>query len=104
MATLVQFSAETITKAISHLTQQNEPYTVYMSGGGLYNPVLTGAIQALLPQMSFQRTNELGIDGDAKEAVLFAVLANECVVGGTTSFGDRQGVPTVSMGKVSFPK
>ena len=104
MATLVQFSAETITKAISHLTQPNEPYTVYMSGGGLHNPVLTSEIKALLPKMSFRRTNELGIDGDAKEAVLFAVLANECLVGGTTSFGDRQGVPTVSMGKVSFPR
>jgi anhydro-N-acetylmuramic acid kinase len=104
MATLVQFSAETIAKAIRSLAQPNEPYTVYMSGGGLHNPVLTGEIKALLPEMSFRRTNELGIDGDAKEAVLFAVLANECVVGGTTSFGNRQGVPTVSMGKVSFPK
>ncbi len=104
MATLVQFSAESIAKAIRSLVQSTELYTVYMSGGGMYNPVLTGAIQALLPQMAFRRTNELGVDGDAKEAVLFAVLANECLVGGTTSFGDRQGVPTVSMGKVSFPK
>lgn len=104
MATLVQFSAETIAKAISFFTQPTETYTVYMSGGGLHNPVLTGAIQALLPAMSFRRTNELGIDGDAKEAVLFAVLANECLAGGTTLFGKRQGVPTVSMGKLSFPR
>jgi anhydro-N-acetylmuramic acid kinase len=70
----------------------------------MHNPVLTGAIQQQLSNCTFGRTDELGIDGDAKEAVLFAVLANECLMGGTTSFGNRQGVPTVSMGKVSFSK
>jgi anhydro-N-acetylmuramic acid kinase len=45
----------------------------------------------------------LGIDGDAKEAVLFATLANEAIAGGQTNFGLRQGVPSVSMGKISFP-
>ena len=110
MATLVQFSADTIADAIRRVLpeasadEQKSAFVVYMSGGGMHNPALTGAIQALLPGLSFRRTNELGIDGDAKEAVLFAVLANECLMGGTTSFGNRQGVPTVSMGKVSFPK
>lgn len=104
MATLVQFSADSITDAIKGVIQQNESYTVYMSGGGMHNPVLTGAIRKLLPQCTFARTNDLGINGDAKEAVLFAILANESLVGGTTSFGNRQGVPTVSMGKVSFPR
>ncbi len=104
MATLVQFSADTITEAIGRLVQPGQQYTIYMSGGGAHNPALTGAIQAQLPACEFKRTDELGIDGDAKEAVLFAVLANECLVGGTTSFGNRQGVPTVSMGKISFPR
>lgn len=104
MATLVRFSADTIAEAIGRLIRLDERYHIYMSGGGMHNPVLTGAIQQQLPNCTFGHTNELGIDGDAKEAVLFAVLANECLMGGTTSFGDRQGVPTVSMGKVSFPR
>lgn len=103
MATLVQFSADTIARAISETMVSSQQYCVYMSGGGMHNPVLTGAIQEQLPDCTFGRTDELGIDGDAKEAVLFAVLANECLVGGTTSFGNWQGVPTVSMGKISFP-
>ncbi|GAB3897892.1 anhydro-N-acetylmuramic acid kinase [Spirosoma agri] len=103
MATLVQFSADTIASAIQRVINDTETH-VYMSGGGAHNPMLTGAIRKLLPTCSFGQTNELGINGDAKEAVLFAVLANESLAGGTTSFGDRQGVPTVSMGKVSFPK
>jgi anhydro-N-acetylmuramic acid kinase len=35
---------------------------------------------------------------------LFAVLANEAVCGGAINFGKgRNGIPNVSMGKVSFP-
>lgn len=104
MATLVQFSADTIATAIGRVTQAGHQYAVYMSGGGMHNPVLTRAIRQLLPRFTFASTNELGINGDAKEAVLFAVLANESLAGGTTSFGNRQGVPTVSMGKISFPR
>lgn len=104
MATLVQFSAETIASSIRRVMQTSETYRIYMSGGGMHNPMLTGAIRELLPECWFGKTDELGINGDAKEAVLFAVLANESLAGGATSFGNRQGVPTVSMGKVSFPR
>lgn len=103
MATLVQFTAETIVEAIQRVTRTDERYVVYMSGGGVHNPVLTATLQTLLPNLTFGRTDELGISGDAKEAVLFAVLANESLAGGYTSFGKRQGVPSVTMGKVSFP-
>ncbi|GAB3501292.1 anhydro-N-acetylmuramic acid kinase AnmK [Spirosoma knui] len=103
MATLVQFSADTIAEAVKRVMRAGSTYHVYMSGGGMHNPVLTAAIRNQLPNCQFSTTSELGIDGDAKEAVLFAVLANESLAGGTTSFGEREGVPTVSMGKVSFP-
>ncbi|MVM40156.1 anhydro-N-acetylmuramic acid kinase [Spirosoma sp. HMF3257] len=104
MATLVQFSADTIVDAIKRVMHDGETYSIYMSGGGMHNPVLTKALQQKLPNCTFGRTDDLGISGDAKEAVLFAVLANESLAGGGTSFGDRQGVPNVTMGKVSFPK
>ena len=104
MATLVRFSAETIVDAVSRVKMVGKTYRVYMSGGGVHNPVLTSMLQALLPDCTFGRTDELGINGDAKEAVLFAVLANECLAGGNTNFGDREGIPSVTMGKVSFPE
>ncbi|GAB3333477.1 anhydro-N-acetylmuramic acid kinase AnmK [Larkinella ripae] len=103
LATLTRLSAETIVEAIQNVLKPGEVYTVYWSGGGMHNPVLTGAIRDLLPACRFASTDDLGLSGDAKEAILFAVLANEAVAGGTTSFGNRQGVPTVTMGKVSFP-
>ena len=103
MATLVQFSADTITESISRVMRLGETYHIYMSGGGAHNPALTDAIRQKLPNCIFGNVTDLGIDGDAKEAVLFSVLANECLVGGNTSFGNRQGVPSITMGKISLP-
>jgi anhydro-N-acetylmuramic acid kinase len=104
MATLARFSAEAAAEAIRRVMQPGEMYAVYLSGGGAHNPVLVSHLRALLPHCAFGRTDALGIAGDAKEAVLFAVLANEAVAGGRIGFGNRQGVPSVTMGKVSFPK
>ncbi len=107
MRTLVEFSAETIAEAIENTLITNHQkvcdFKIYMSGGGMHHPILTARLQALLEDASFYKTDDLGISGDAKEAVLFAILANECLAGGTTHFGNRQGIPSISMGKISFP-
>ena len=110
LATLTRFSAETIAEAIHSLFKQKQfksteiaQFKIYMSGGGMHNPLLVNYLKELLPNMVFKKTDDLGINGDAKEAVLFAILANECVAGGTTNFGSRAGVPSISMGKISFP-
>lgn len=100
IATLTQFSAETISEAIRNAMPAM--FEVYASGGGAHNPVLMGAIGQLLGR-NIRRIDELGVSGDAKEAVLFAVLANEAVAGEAVHFGEKKGVPGVSMGKVSFP-
>ena len=107
LATLTRFSAETVAEAILFAINQTEAttdtITVYVSGGGMHNPLLMEYLKELLP-CSFKNTNQLGISGDAKEAILFAVLANETVAGGTTNFGSKKGIPSVTMGKISFPE
>ncbi|MGK9116846.1 anhydro-N-acetylmuramic acid kinase [Olivibacter jilunii] len=102
MATLVQFSAEGIAQAIISSIKKGENYTLYLSGGGMYNPLLVDQIERLLNKKT-RTTKELGINPDAKEAVLFALLANEAVAGRQTHFERMGGLPAVSMGKVSFP-
>lgn len=102
IATLTQFSAETISEAIRNAMPSGEVFEVYASGGGAHNPVLMGAIGRLLGQ-NIRLIDELDVSGDAKEAVLFAVLANEAVAGEALYFGEKKGVPGVSMGKISFP-
>ena len=100
MATLNKFSATIIVDAIIK-TLPNETFTVYSSGGGMHNPLLMQHITTALPNIVFKTTADLNINPDAKEAVLFAVLANECLCGGETYFGES--TPSVRMGKVSLP-
>ena len=103
MATLNRFSADMIIAAIKHTTAGLENFVIYASGGGIHNPLLMSQIQLALPDVSIKTTADLGIHPDAKEAVLFAVLANECLVGGKQKFSNaREGIPGVTMGKISF--
>ncbi|TLU98026.1 anhydro-N-acetylmuramic acid kinase [Dyadobacter luticola] len=103
IATLTRLSADTISEAIASVTSPDEKYTIYASGGGAHNIALMNAIRENLPS-EVKLIDELGVSGDAKEAVLFAVLANEAVAGTQSHFGQKDGVPDVSMGKVSFPE
>lgn len=103
LATLTRFSAETIAEAIMQAKRPGETYHIFVSGGGAHNPLLMQWLKNLLYDCTFTTSDKLGVAGDAKEAVLFAVLANEALVGGQTSFGSRQAIPSVSMGKISFP-
>jgi anhydro-N-acetylmuramic acid kinase len=105
MATLNRFSADTIASAILQCSAALSEVVIYTSGGGMHNPLLMKNIQEQLPAYSFKTTSSLGINPDAKEALLFAVLANETIAGGKTAIGNgSRDIPFVSMGKISFPK
>ena len=105
LATLTRLSAETIAEAIYFTIQKTsilaEDFHIYMSGGGTNNPLLVKWLKELLP-CQFHTSDDLGILSDAKEAVLFALLANETVAGGDYNFGNSK-IPSVTMGKISFP-
>jgi len=103
MATLNRFTAVTIADALQKTLSNDQPFSMYASGGGMHNPLLMEQLKTMLPGHSFQTTGSLGINPDAKEAVLFAILANECVAGGDEFIGAGKGIPAVSMGKISLP-
>jgi anhydro-N-acetylmuramic acid kinase len=100
MATLNKLTADVIVDALK-LTMQQQDFVVYSSGGGMHNPLVMQYMKEQLPNIVFKNTNHLFINPDAKEAVLFAVLANECLVGGNTNLSN--GISNVTMGKISFP-
>jgi anhydro-N-acetylmuramic acid kinase len=106
LATLTRFTAETIAEAIeinmANCNQDLEEITIYASGGGVHNPLLIQWLTELLP-CKFKNINDLGFSGDAKEAVLFAILANETLAGGNSQFDINNGIPSVCMGKISLP-
>lgn len=104
MATLNKFSADMIVTAIRSCLPQNSKLNIYCNGGGLHNPILIKNITEQLPEVNFHSTASLGIAPDAKEAVLFAVLANECICGDPAVFkGTNADMPAITMGKISFP-
>jgi anhydro-N-acetylmuramic acid kinase len=104
LATLVELSADGIMRAVQQAFGAEPRAAVYVSGGGMHNPTLMTAIRQRLPHCRFADTQALGVAPDAKEAVLFAVLANEALAGSAVAMGaGRQRVPAVHMGKVSLP-
>ncbi len=104
LATLNKFTADCIVDAIKKNGLNKPALHIYCSGGGLHNPLLMQQVKDQLPGCIFHSTAMLGIAPDAKEAVLFAALANELICGDPAVFGEgRIGMPPVSMGKISFP-
>jgi len=83
--------ADGIYKVVGDVTKN---IVMYASGGGIHNAYIMQHLQTMCPNASFKNLETLGVHPDAKEAVLFAVLANEAVAGS----------PTLSMGKISFPQ
>jgi len=102
LATLTRFTAETIARAYrEHLPVP--PDEIYLCGGGASNPTLRAHLEALCAPVPVRDTEALGIPPKAKEAVAFAVLANE------TLFGHAGNVPRATgargrrvLGKISF--
>jgi anhydro-N-acetylmuramic acid kinase len=79
------------------------PQEVFVSGGGALNPTLMGHLEALLAPIPVTTTATMGVDPEAKEAIAFAVLANE------TLFGRPGNLPSVTgaagprvLGKISL--
>jgi anhydro-N-acetylmuramic acid kinase len=104
MATLNRFSAETIADCIHSSLTAGTTFNMYSSGGGMHNPVMMGHLQALLPNATLYSSEVLGINPDAKEAILFALLANEAVAGTSLFAGGHATKIPVTMGKFSFPQ
>lgn len=105
IATLTRLTGEGIAEAVEKCFEQASAPIVYLSGGGMHNKLLINILKELLPTLAFKNTADLGINPDAKEAVLFAILANESLAASSSSLGGHAvKIPEVFMGKVSFPK
>lgn len=101
IATLTYFSAWGIAVAIQKFINVANQTAIILSGGGAYNDLLLENIQHLLPRnVNLQRSDFYGMQADAKEAILFAILANETLMGEGISIGNQK---PVCLGKFSFP-
>jgi anhydro-N-acetylmuramic acid kinase len=89
LATLTRFTAEAIARSYRELLPA-PPDEVYVSGGGALNGTLLAHLSELLAPIPVTTTATLGMDPKAKEAIAFAVLANE------TLFGHPGNVPSAT--------
>lgn len=103
MATLNRFSACIIVKGIRELAEDLNNRAIYVSGGGLHNPLLMENIREMLPGYKIDSMDSLGLNPDAKEACLFALLANETLSGSPDNVMNIKDSPAVCMGKISLP-
>lgn len=77
-ATVTALTAKSIANCYRDFVLPRYPiHRVLVSGGGSYNPVLMAMLQAELPEIAVQQIEEIGWSSDAKEAIAFAILANE---------------------------
>jgi len=80
IATATAFTAASIARAYrNHLPAM--PDEIVLCGGGARNHTLRAMLAADLGDAKIITSDELGIDADAKEAVSFAVLARQTVLG-----------------------
>ncbi|WP_440589568.1 anhydro-N-acetylmuramic acid kinase [Pseudoalteromonas luteoviolacea] len=100
MATLNEFTASCIVKHIQQLDLTHSA-DVLVSGGGAHNLALVAKLQDKLgKQFRVIKLDENGVNADSKEAVLFAILANETVM--NANAGSKSG-KQLTMGKISLP-
>ena len=103
LATLTRLTAETVAETLRREVPQLAGAELYPSGGGKHNATLAGWLKELLPEADWHEAEDLGVPPDAKEAVLFAVLANETLAGAGFPDQGGKGTARLGFGKVSFP-
>lgn len=75
IATATMLTARTIATEIQRYKQSHDVKEVIVSGGGVHNETLMGFLKSMLTEdLKFATTGDLGIDADAKEAFVFALL------------------------------
>ena len=79
MATLTEFTARSIAGSFARFVPPVDE--VIAAGGGVCNPVLIQRIGELLSPAKLLRSDELGVPSEAREAMAFAILANEAIHG-----------------------
>lgn len=80
LTTATRFTAESIALSLRRFCPRM-PSRLVVGGGGSRNPTLLRFLREALPECRVQTQEDLGLDSDAKEAVAFAILANEALFG-----------------------
>ena len=106
IATITSFTAKSISDSYRKFIL---PYykidEIIISGGGVRNLVLFQFLKDYLVDISISKVDDFGIPSDAKEALAFAILANETISGNHGNVPSATGAKeSVVLGKIIFGK
>jgi anhydro-N-acetylmuramic acid kinase len=79
IATLTEVTASSVRRAFEWIPFEID--AVYLCGGGARNPELVRRISANLDPIPVRSVDDLGWDGDAREAAAFALFARQHLLG-----------------------
>jgi anhydro-N-acetylmuramic acid kinase len=91
VATAAQCTVLSIAAHVRQLVDDERDYALIVSGGGVRNGFFMDGLKHSLPRARIVHTDDMGIPIDSKEAVCFAVLANEWLQGNPTSMPNVTG-------------
>ncbi len=103
LATVTAFTAHTIADSYTQwILPKHSVSEVILSGGGSHNSTLIKFLRRYFPSdVKIQTIDALGITSNAKEALAFAILANETISGNPNNVPGATGARTaVVMGKI----
>ena len=102
ITTATVFTAKSISDSYRKYIQPSYKLSeVVMSGGGVYNPILLQFLKEYLENINIRKVEEFGIPSDAKEALAFAILANETICGNPGNVPSATGArERVVLGKI----
>lgn len=98
VATVTAFTARSIADAYHRFLGPVDE--VIVGGGGARNPTLMRMLAEALPGVRVMDHEGVGIDSDAKEAIAFALLANDCILGLPTNVPGATGAARAVLGKI----
>ncbi|MGC4045872.1 MAG: anhydro-N-acetylmuramic acid kinase [Armatimonas sp.] len=103
LAALTEFTAISIADAYQRYLPAL-PDEVIVGGGGARNRYLMERIAERLPGIAVRTHEEVGLNGDAKEALAFTLLANETLLGNPANLPSVTGASRATLlGSVTFP-
>ncbi len=102
VATLTAFTSESIIRGINRFVM-GEMHELWVGGGGAYNKTLVRHLTEGLSELKVDSISGLGIEPGAREALAFAVLANETIAGQTGNLPSATGARrAVVLGKIAL--
>ena len=102
LTTATAFTAQSIALSLRRFAAKL-PARLVVGGGGSRNPTLLQFLKEALPEVTVQTQEDLGLSSDAKEAIAFAILANDALFGICNNAPSATGAAHgVVMGRISL--